>query len=584
MRRTKIVATIGPASDSLEQLSELLKAGINVARLNFSHGTHAEHKKRIETIRQASEKTGIPVAVMIDTKGPEIRTKEVENGRVELKTGQQIILAPGDFVGNESRVAITYNELASDVTIGDCILIDDGLIELKVVEINGSEVVCSVINSGVLKNKKGINLPGVYTKLPSITEKDEEDILFGIENDVDFIAASFVRKGFDVLQIKEILDRHDSQIQIISKIESTEAVENIDEILEVSDGIMVARGDLGVEIPPEQVPLVQKDIIKRCNKAGKSVVTATQMLDSMQRNPRPTRAEASDVANAILDGSDAVMLSGETAAGDFPVQSVKIMAQIAETTENSAIYQKFIRQEQERIATSSVTSALSLAVANVSSELNAKAIVTSTSSGYTAKMISKYKPYSQIIAVTPSPIVSRQLLLSWGVIPVLGQDSKSTDEMFRVAVDAAMQLQSIKSGDIIIITAGVPVGQPGTTNLMKIHAIGDILGKGIGVGEKSISGKARVCTSNQQAIKEMVDGEILVIYSTDKDTMSAIGKAKAIITEESGVTSHAAIVGISLGIPVIVGAKGILQKLKTGDEITVDASRGLIYAGRAEII
>ncbi len=585
MRRTKIVATIGPASDSVEVLEQLLHQGVNVARLNFSHGTHEEHEQRIVNIRRASAATGIPVAIMVDTKGPEIRTKTVEGGKVSLDHGQTIILSVGDFVGNADKVAITYDSLAEDVKTGDRILIDDGLIELQVTEIRQQDVVCKVINGGILKNNKGINLPGITSKLPSITEKDEQDILFAIEQGVEFIAASFIRKAVDVLHIYDILERHHSSIQVISKIESNEAVDNLDEILEVSAGIMVARGDLGVEIPPEQVPLVQKTIIKKCNLAGKPVVTATQMLDSMQRNPRPTRAEASDVANAILDGTDAIMLSGETAAGDFPVDAVRMMAQIAEAIEFSDVYQEVLRQhEYVNTDTQSITGALSQAVANAGTRLSAKAIVTSTSSGYTARMVSKYRPCSQIIAVTPNPIVSRQMLLSWGVLPVLGQETRSTDEMFRVAIDAAMQSDGIKSGDLIIITAGVPVGQRGSTNLMKIHIIGDIVCRGTGVGEKSVSGNVRICRTAEQAVRELQEGEILVMYATDKDVMSVIEKAKAIITEEAGVTSHAAIVGISLGIPVIVGAKGVLEKLQTGDEVTVDASRGNVYSGRAEVI
>ncbi|OEH84469.1 pyruvate kinase [Desulfuribacillus stibiiarsenatis] len=584
MRKTKIVATIGPATDSLETLRGIIKAGINVARLNFSHGSHEEHKRRVELVRKVSQSVNIPVAIMVDTKGPEIRTKEVVDGKVELKSGEMITLVPGDFIGTQEKVAITYDHLAEDLSVGDTILVDDGLIELKVVSIAASEVHCKIINSGILKNKKGINLPGISTQLPSITEKDVQDILFAIENNVEFIAASFIRKALDVLQIREILEKHNSKIQIISKIESTEAVVNIDEIIEVSDGIMVARGDLGVEIPPEQVPLVQKEIIKKCNEAGKPVVTATQMLDSMQRNPRPTRAEASDVANAILDGTDAIMLSGETAAGDYPLQAVSIMAQIAETTENSNIYKNNLRADYQCILPSSVTSAISYAVANVAHELHAKAVVTSTSSGYTARMVSKFRPACQIIAVTPDPLVSRQLLISWGIQPVLGKETHSTDEMFRVAIEAVDHSKYIKSGDLIIITAGVPVGQSGTTNLMKVHIMGEIIGRGTGVGEKSVSGIARVCEVNSTACDEMKEGEILITYATEKDLMPAIEKASAIITEEAGITSHAAIVGISLGIPVIVGVRGILHKVKNGDEITVDASRGVIYSGRANIL
>lgn len=585
LRKTKIVATIGPASDEVQVMTELFKAGVNVARLNFSHGTHQEHSKRIETIRQISSELGIPVAIMIDTKGPEIRTRDVVDAGVELVAGNKFVLKYGDFMGDDKQVAVTYAGIADDLKEGDTVLIDDGMIELRVDEIKNDQVITTVVNSGILKSKKGINLPGVITNLPGVTAKDAEDIQFAIENKVDFIAASFIRKAVDVLEIKDMLEQQQSPIQIISKIESTEAVNNIQEILEVSDGLMVARGDLGVEIPAEQVPLVQKDMIKRCNLAGKPVVTATQMLDSMQKNPRPTRAEASDVANAILDGSDAIMLSGETAAGLFPVQAVKTMAQIAITTEGSDIYkQSLITERRQEAKKSTTTSALSFAVAKVSTNLHAKAIVSSTSSGYTARMIAKYKPLTQIIAVTPNETVSRQLLICWGVQPVHGKESKTTDEMFRIAVEAALNNSDTKSGDILIITAGVPVGQPGTTNLMKIHVVGDVVAKGIGIGERSVSGKVRICKNSEQANQELQEGEILVTWGTDKGYITVIKKAKAIITEESGMTSHAAIVGISYGIPVIVGANGTMDLLQTGEVITVDTSRGLIYAGSMEMI
>gem|GEM_PF-312857 len=449
MRKTKIVCTIGPASESLENTKKLIEAGMNVARLNFSHGDFEEHGNRIKNIRQACRELGKTVAILLDTKGPEIRLGNLAEEPIELKAGEYVTLTTENILGDRNRIPVTYQDLPRDVKPGDTILLDDGLIGLKVIEVQGTEIKCEIQNSGPIKSKKGVNVPGVAISLPGITEKDANDILFGIEQGIDFIAASFVRRASDVLEIRELLEKNNaSHIQIIAKIENRQGVDNLDEILEVADGLMVARGDLGVEIPVEEVPLVQKMMIEKCNRVGKPVITATQMLDSMQRNPRPTRAEATDVANAIFDGTDAIMLSGETAAGKYPVESVLTMARIAERAEAALEYREiFIRRASGQQTT--VTEAISQAVANSALDLDANAIITSTESGYTARMVSKYRPKAPIIAVTPSEHVMRALQLVWGVIPVLGTPAKTTDEMFDIAVNGAIRSGLVKLGDTV---------------------------------------------------------------------------------------------------------------------------------------
>lgn len=471
MRKTKIVCTIGPSSESLENIKKLIMAGMNVARLNFSHGDFDEHGGRIKTIRQASAELGKSIAILLDTKGPEIRTGKLKEEPIELVQDEFITLTTEEILGDKNRISITYKELPGDVEVGSTILIDDGLIGLTVVDIQGTEIKCRIVNGGTIKSKKGVNVPGVNISLPGITEKDANDIKFGIEQGIDFIAASFVRKASDVLEIRQLLEKHNAtHIQIISKIENQQGVDNLDEILEVSDGLMVARGDLGVEIPAEDVPLVQKKMIEKCNRVGKPVITATQMLDSMQRNPRPTRAEASDVANAIFDGTDAIMLSGETAAGKYPVESVLTMARIAEKAESGLEYREiFIKQSNAQQTT--VTEAISQAVANSALELNAKAIITSTETGYTARMVSKYRPKAPIIAVTTEDQTLRRLALNWGVTPVKGRVASSTDEMFDKAMKGGLDSGVVKEGDLVVITAGVPLGRSGSTNLIKIGQI-----------------------------------------------------------------------------------------------------------------
>lgn len=584
MRKTKIVCTIGPSSESLPALKQLISAGMNVARLNFSHGDFEEHGNRIKNIRQACLELNKTVAILLDTKGPEIRTGKLKDDSYELMQDESITLTTEEIIGDNKRISVTYKDLPRDVHVGSTILIDDGLIGLTVVDVRGSEIECRIVNGGTIKSKKGVNVPGVRISLPGITEKDANDIIFGIQQGVDFIAASFVRKASDVLEIRQLLEEHNANhIQIISKIENQEGVQNLDEILEVSDGLMVARGDLGVEIPAEEVPLVQKRMIKKCNFVGKPVITATQMLDSMQRNPRPTRAEASDVANAIFDGTDAIMLSGETAAGKYPVESVQTMSRIAERAESALEYREiFIRQSTAQQTT--ITEAISQSVASSALDLDAKAIITPTESGYTARMVSKYRPKSPIIAVTPNEQVMRRLSLIWGVLPTHGEEARNTDEMFQLAVDNAMKAGHIRLGDLVIITAGVPVGRSGTTNLMKVHHVGEMIAKGQGIGSQPATGKVVVARSAQEALDKVVEGSILVTVATDKDYIPAFQKASAVITETGGITSHAAVVGLSLGIPVIVGVDEATSLLKDGMEVSVYAEVGVIYSGQAKVL
>ncbi|MFS0751197.1 pyruvate kinase [Oceanobacillus sp. 1P07AA] len=586
MRNTKIVCTIGPASESIEKLEQLIEAGMNVARLNFSHGDYEEHGARIENIRKAAKNKNKTVAILLDTKGPEIRTGSFKEGRADLIQGQPVTIAMAEVEGTAEKFSVTYQGLIDDVHEGSKILLDDGLIELEVKSIDKTkgEIETIALNSGEIKNKKGVNVPNVSVNLPGITEKDTNDIIFGIEQEVDFIAASFVRRASDILEIKEVLDQHQAQyIKIIPKIENQEGVDNIDSILEVSDGLMVARGDLGVEIPAEDVPLVQKKLIKQCNNAGKPVITATQMLDSMQRNPRPTRAEASDVANAIFDGTDAIMLSGETAAGIYPVESVQTMSNIALKAE-SALDHKQMLEERSQYVDMTITEAISQSVTHTASNLDVDTIITPTESGHTARMISKYRPKASILAVTFNEVVNRQLSLVWGVHAVLGKPATSTDEMLEIAVDKGLNTGICSRGSRVIITAGVPVGESGTTNLLKVHVIGDVIAKGQGIGRKSAYGHAVFAKTNEEAIAKVQDGDILVTYATDKEMMPAIEKAAAIITEEGGLTSHAAVVGLSLGIPVIVGVDNVFEILQDGQDITVDGNRGDIYAGHAGVL
>ncbi|WP_077214221.1 pyruvate kinase [Bacillus dakarensis] len=586
MRKTKIVCTIGPASESVEKLQMLMEAGMNVARLNFSHGDHEEHGQRIKNIREASKLANKNVAILLDTKGPEIRTNNMVNGAIELEAGKDVIISMTEVEGTTEKFSVTYKGLIDDVSVGSQILLDDGLIGLEVTKIDkaSGEIHTTILNGGTLKNKKGVNVPGVSVNLPGITEKDAADILFGVSQEVDFIAASFVRRASDVLEIRKLLEENNgTHIHIIPKIENQEGVDKIDEILEVSDGLMVARGDLGVEIPAEEVPLVQKQLIKKCNDLGKPVITATQMLDSMQRNPRPTRAEASDVANAIFDGTDAIMLSGETAAGQYPVEAVRTMHNIASRAETALDHKRLLSKRSNEVE-SNITDAIGQSVAHTALNLNANAIITPTESGHTARMISKYRPKAPIVAVTSHATVLRRLALVWGVYPQLGQFAATTDDMLESAVEESLNSSIVKHGDLVVITAGVPVGETGTTNLMKIHVVGDVLVKAQGIGRKSTYGKVVIAHSAEEALAKVKEGSVLVTIGSDADMVPAIEKCSALITEEGGLTSHAAVVGLSLGIPVIVGAEKATSLMKDGQEVTVDAARGVVYNGHASVL
>lgn len=585
MKKTKIICTIGPASEKEEVLKELFLNGLNVARLNFSHGTHREHKAKIDLIKKVREELELPIGIMLDTKGPEIRIGTFNTEEVELKDGDIFTLTTENIVGDKTKVHISYEGLVKDVKTGDKILIDDGLIELAVEEIiDDKDIKCRVINGGSLKDHKGVNVPNVSINLPPITEKDIEDIKFGIKNGIDFIAASFIRKASDVLEIRKILEENNGEhIEIISKIENQEGVDNIDEIIEASDGIMVARGDLGVEILTEEIPLIQKEIIKKCNIVGKPVITATQMLDSMIRNPRPTRAEVTDVANAILDGSDAIMLSGETAAGKYPIEAVKTMYNIATKTEEALDYIEILRAKSI-VKDVTTTNAISKATCTTAEDLQASAIITATSSGYTSKAISKFRPRAPIIAATTSEKVMRRLSLVWGVYPVKSIKSDNTDEVIDRSISSAMEKGYIKEGDLIVITAGIPVGVSGTTNLLKVHTVGKVLLKGNGIGKKSVSGKICIGSSSEELRGKFKEGDILVSKFTDKDMVEFMEKASAIIVEQGGLTSHAAIVGLNLGKPTIVGATDATKVLKDGEIVTVDTIAGRIYKGEARVL
>ncbi|NLM05685.1 MAG: pyruvate kinase [Tissierellia bacterium] len=582
MKKTKIVATIGPASESEEVLKELFENGLDVCRLNFSHGTHEEHQKKMDTIKKVREEMGLPIPIMLDTKGPEIRLKDFKDGVVNVVEGDVFTLTSREVEGDNTIVSVSYDRLAHDVSVGNLILIDDGLVEMKVEEIDGLDIKCRVLNSGELKNHKGVNVPHVKINLPAVSERDYEDLLFGIENDIDFIAASFVRHAGDILEIRKVLEEHGGEgIEIIAKIENQEGVDNIDSILEVADGLMVARGDLGVEIDVEDIPLVQKLLIKKANEMGKNVITATQMLDSMIRNPRPTRAEVTDIANAIIDGTSAIMLSGETASGKYPVEAVKTMRKIALRIEDSIDYEAGLKNLKDEMTT---TFAIGKATAQAAYDLNVKAIITATSSGYTSKAISKFRPKAPIIAATTTEAVRRKLSLVWGVYSVLSEITEKTDEVIDESLKAAMDAGYIDAGDVVVITAGVPVGIAGSTNLLKVHTIGRVLGKGMGIGQKSSYGRICAVKDVEELIENFRDGDIIVTQAFDRDMTKFAGRSNGIIAGEGGLTSPAAIVGLNLGVPTIVGFENSLDQLRTGDYITLDAKTGQVFAGEARVL
>ena len=580
MRKTKIVCTMGPALESDQIIRTLMLEGMDVARFNFSHGDHEEQKRRLDRLKRVREELGIPVAALLDTKGPEIRIGKFENGKVELKKGQLFTLTIKDITGDEDQVSVSYKDILNDVEEGMTILLDDGLIAMKVDKLTSTDIICKVINGGILGDRKGVNIPGAKLSMPFISQKDYDDIIFGLENGFDFIAASFTRTADDILEIRRIFqEKGCKSMNIIAKIENMQGVENIDDIIRVADGIMVARGDMGVEIPLEDVPVIQKMIIKKVCNAGKQVITATQMLDSMMKNPRPTRAEATDVANAIYDGTSAIMLSGETAAGQYPVEALKTMVRIAVRTEKDIDYRKRFKS-REITERPDVTNAISHATCTTATDLGAAAIITVTKSGVTARMISKYRPECPIIGCTTEDYVCRQLNLSWGVVPLLIQEEQNTDDLFEHAVDAAVKAGVLNQGELAVITAGVPLGISGTTNLIKVHVAGHILIKGKGISGKTATGPLCVCKSKEDLEKNFKQGDIIVIKETDNDMLPYIKKAAGLVVEAEGNNSHAAIVGLSLDIPVILGAEHAVKILKSGAVVSIDSAEGLVCCNR----
>lgn len=586
MRRTKIVCTLGPATENEEILRRLIENGMNVARQNFSHGTHESHKVTHDRIVRIAAEMGRPIATLLDTKGPEIRLKKFkDNVRPELASGASFTLTTREVEGNAERVSITYKNLADDIEVGTRILIDDGNVALRCADILHNEdgtadVICTVTSGGVVSNNKGVNIPGVKLSMPYLSETDISDIRFAAKENFDFIAASFVTCADDVIGVRKILEEEGRpDIRIIAKIENGEGVKNIDSILRVADGIMVARGDMGVEIPFEEIPQIQKMLIKKGYNANKQVITATQMLESMIHNPRPTRAETTDVANAIYDGTSAIMLSGETAAGEHPVEAVKTMALIAETTEKAIDYKKRFYKLEARSSVN-VSTAISHATVAAAMDLGATAIITVTKTGSTARMISRYRPECPIISCTTSETAMRQLNMSWGVIPLMAEEMMTnTDDLIHHAVHKACEAGLLKNGDLVVITAGVPLGVSGTTNLMKVHIVGDVLVTGKGIGKGSVTSTVCVCGSEEEAQERFEAGQILCIPKTSTAILPLMKSASGIITEETDPECRAAIVGMTLDIPVIIGAQNASLILKSGTAVTMDAEKGTVSSG-----
>ena len=579
MRKTKIICTLGPASESESTLREMIKAGMNVARFNFSHGSYEEHQKRLDVVKKLRKELDVPLATLLDTKGPEIRLGKLKDGKAVLQEGNPFVLTTEDLLGDDTIASITFKDLPRDVSKGDHILIDDGLIELLVEKVEETRIHCVILNGGPISDRKGVNVPNVDLSMPYLSDKDRDDIRFGIKAGFDFIAASFTRCAQDILQIREILEENGcNTIKIIAKIENAQGVNNIDEILRVSDGIMIARGDMGVEIPLEDVPVIQKMLIQRVYTSGKYVITATQMLDSMMNHPRPTRAEATDVANAIYDGTSVIMLSGETAAGRDPVESVKTMDAIARRTESDINHVKRMTQMAGGRNRLSVAAATAHAACTTAQEIGADAILTVSQRGTTARLVSRFHPGTPIIACLLDQQVRRQMALYWGVEPIMMPYASSTDELVDFAVQAAAQAGVVHEGDLVVVTAGVPVGVAGTTNMIRIQQVGGALVNAVGIGEKKVSGPLCICRSTDEVAEKFQPGDVLVVPYTTNELLPYIRQAAAVITEEASVECHTATIGLALDKPVIVGAAGAVQRLTDGTMVTVDCARGLVRA------
>lgn len=575
LRRTKIVATIGPATSHPDVLRSLIEAGANTLRLNFSHGTHEDHHRSIRLIRQVSFELNQPVGVLQDLQGPKIRLGRFKDGPITLQKNDPYILTSVPMEGTQEKSSISYDRLAEEVTAGSRILLDDGKVEMLVERVEPAEknLYCRVTVGGVLSNNKGVNFPGVYLSVKALTDKDKEDLIFGLDQGVDWVALSFVRNPADILEIKELIASMGKRVPVIAKIEKHEAIKQMVDILSLCDGVMVARGDLGVEVPAEDVPILQKRLIATARQLAIPVITATQMLDSMVKSPRATRAEISDVANAILDGTDAVMLSNETAVGDYPVEAVATMARIATRIEQEQAIASAPPTEAQ-----SISQAISNAAGTIAKELDASAIMTLTKTGATARNVSKFRPITPILAITPHVDVARQLQLVWGVRPLLVLDLPSTGQTFEAAINVAQEKNFLDAGDLVVMTAGSLQGVAGSTDLIKVELVTSILGRGIGIGQGAVSGRARVAHTPAE-IKTFNPGEILVVSKTSADYIEAIRQSGGIITEEDNLTSHAAVIGLRLGIPVIVGVKEATRTIREGSLLTLDVQRGLVYSG-----
>ena len=581
MRKVKIVCTLGPACSDYDVLRTMAEAGMNVARLNFSHGEYETHALNLKLVRRVEEEIKRPLAALLDTKGPEIRTGLLkDHASVILMSGKTFDLVVPQIDGDERGVSISYPNLPSEIAPGMDVFIDDGTLHLRVDRVYEDRISCKVLVGGELGERKGVNVPEASLSVPTLTSKDIEDIRWGVENGMDYIAVSFVRTRDDIMQVRRVLEELGGTMKIIAKIETRQAVQHLDEIAQVVDGMMVARGDLGVEMPTEDVPLVQKRIIDVCRSQGKPVIVATQMLDSMIRNPRPTRAEANDVANAVLDGADAVMLSGETAKGRYPVQAVETMNRIVTRAEQEM---RLWQRGHTPPVANNVSDAVSHAAMNIAEDMKAGAIISLTRSGSTARMVSKYRPLCPIVAATPSRNTWRELALLWGVHPVMREEATNAEEAVEAAMAAALEEGFVSEGDLVVITAGVPVGIPGTTNMVQVYTIGQILVKGLSLIKREASGFVCRARNAQEATNKMRPGDILVVEQTDRDYIPAMKKAAALITEEGGLTSHAAIVALELGIPCVVSARDCMKLLQDGMLVTVDGTRGVVYQGRVKL-
>jgi len=574
LRRTKIVATIGPACSSPEVIRQLIEAGATTLRLNFSHGTHADHHRNICTIRQISCELNKPVAILQDLQGPKIRLGKYPDGPITLQKGDPYILTSRAIPGSATANQVSYDRLVEEVPPGAIIMLDDGRVEMVVesVDTETQSLHCRVVVAGTLSNNKGVNFPNVHLSVKAMTNKDREDLRFGLAEGVDWVALSFVCSPDDILEVKELIAAAGKHAGVIAKIEKHEAIAQMEEILAVCDGVMVARGDLGVEVPAEDVPILQKRLIRTANRLGIPVITATQMLDSMAQSPRPTRAEISDVANAILDGTDAVMLSNETAVGKYPVAAVETMARIACRTEQE-FWARPIEDEG-----STIPNAISQAVSRIADQLNAAAIVTLTKTGATARNVSKFRPRVPIVAVTSQVDVSRRLQLVWGVQPLMALSLPSTRQNFEAALNIAQERGMVQAGDLVVMSAGTLAGVAGSTDLIKVAYVSALVGKGLAVGQGTVGGRARIAY-HPLDVKDFHAQEILVVESTHADFVDAIRKAAAVITEEEGLDSHAVTIGRKLGVPILVGVRGATTRIRDGAPVTIDFAKGLVYSG-----